>query len=352
ESVQVSSDGSVYALGTTSSAETAYDVIIRYDSELNQLAFLSSQTTPYDDFRAIALAPDGSVYVSYSGGEEIDYDMGVVKYRSDLVEIASIVTTAWLMDMVVSQDGTLYAVGTDITYDESRTPVGIVVKYDSELNRIGSAYWNYGQASLFHSLAVATDGSVYTLANTYATPDTDDPEAYLVKFDSNLTQLNQITRKENLYNNFTCLVVDSSGAVFVVFNSSSATTTASCLIKFDPDLNEIDSLATNEIRSDYFTYSEFPWGVDISALAIDSEGFIYAAGSAGTTGRGSDPVIVLLNNDLKIANIVVWPGSNDESLVDIALSADAQVYTVGEVAQAANEGAYYGASGSSAIIMK
>ncbi|MCL2632787.1 MAG: hypothetical protein FWD45_06880 [Coriobacteriia bacterium] len=351
-SVAASVDGYIYAVRSLYSYDSSESMIVKYDSDLNRVAYLRSSDTPYDAFGIrIAVAPDGSIFVAYfiNNGS----DTGIIKYDTDFVEIASTETRFGYTVLVASEDGSLYAAGWHPQDEDYYLSIGVIIKYNSDLNEVCSLVWDNDKRDEFFDLAVAPDGSVYALGSSILYQQSPF-EAYLFKYNSNLVLQGEFVKSESdSMNQFSSLAVDANGSIFIVWDTNDYWYgSRSFLLKLDSNLDEVASLDTNEIRSDFFSRSEFDSGMDIRALAVDPEGYIYAAGQAGTATRRGDAAIVLLDNDLRIANIVAWPRENrTESFHDIAISADGIVYAAGE-SHPFGEGFDENGSNSDALIIR
>ncbi|MCL2632600.1 MAG: hypothetical protein FWD45_05905 [Coriobacteriia bacterium] len=120
DAVVVSQDGSVYVIGCIFDGDTIFDsVLIRYDAELNQVAVVGK---PSYSIWGHAIDSKGNVYTTgffsnYTYSEEYGwhFESGqpeIIKYNSNLEELAVNPHQGYLRKIVIAPDGSVYTVRT------------------------------------------------------------------------------------------------------------------------------------------------------------------------------------------------------------------------------------------------
>ncbi len=418
--VSTASDGSVYAAGYIYGADT-YDfgnsvttkgtfttgnnvVLVKYNgSGVAQWAQTVKAGNGNSIFNGVSTASDGSVYAAgyisgagtYDFGNSVTatgtYNSGNDPYNIVLVKYDSSGVAQWAKTVIsgsgpsqfysvsVASDGCVYAAG-DIygagTYDFGNGIIAegaysgysiVLVKYDSS----GVAQWvqtlTAGSGnSLFYSVSVASDGSVYAAGiisgtGTYdfgnsvtaagTNPNNNNYNIILVKFDSSgVAQWAKTVAAGNNDSLFTSVSVASDGsAVYAAgvisgtgpFNFGNGVTAAGTNLNYSIILVKYDSSngAAQWARTVIASGNSILYGISVA-----SDGSVYAAGvifgtgpfnfgdSVITAGIYSGYNIVLVKYDSSGA--VQWAqtlmsGSNSSQFYSVSVASDGSVYAAG-----------------------
>ena len=236
-SVAIAPDGSVYAAGDSQSTDADFvnkgeddAIIVKYDKNLKKKSIASWGGSHFDRFTSVAVAPDGSVYAS---GHSHSKDAGagferngnwrlvlIVKYDKNLKQQNVVVwgdpESSDCKSMAIASDGSIYVVGSiGGVYTTGRA---IIMKYDNNLVQQNMVALGDSDFSVFHSVAIASDGSVYASGVSRSTDagfkNRGANDAIIAKYDSNLNQLNIATWGGSDNDRFTSIAVSSNGSVY------------------------------------------------------------------------------------------------------------------------------------------
>ena len=208
-SVAVAPDGSVYVSGYTennpSSANTYPDfLLVKFSSSgaVQWQKTLSGTNTGYitDEGYSVAVAPDGSVYVSgITQAADGFYHLLLAKFNSSG-------TVQWQKTLgysryynygksvAVAPDGSVYVCGYSNDVDAGR--YGSYSLLLAKFSSSGTMQWQKtlsgGRGGYGYSVAVAPDGSVYVCGNAYMT-DQSIPYLLLAKITDSLVEKYKVT---------------------------------------------------------------------------------------------------------------------------------------------------------------
>lgn len=334
-----------------------------------------------DNAEGVAVAPDGSVYVTGgtnsfgTGVAEGDSDAFLLKYRPDG-------TIAWQRTYGVGRSEPFLAaseVATDVAvgaggavYVTGFTATGhaFLVSFDPNGNLIWEAGWGGSGFELPEAVAVAPDGSLYItgFTNSFGAGEQD---AFLVKFTPAGAMVWDRTWGGAGLDAARDVAVAADGSVYVAGDTNSFFANDAFLVKYNPDGNIIwerdwregtiedisgalgvatapdgsvyvTGLASiNQVGQNIFLLKFTPagglvwektWGSKLDAalgIAVGPDGNIYVTGNTGFGEGNGDAFVVKFLPNGKARHASTWGGIDNESGQAIAVGADGAIYVAG-----------------------
>ena len=320
-SVACADDGTIFAVGGTYSTDTANTgiinkgymdaIIVKYDSNLNQQEVVSWGGNEFDRFQCIAIGNNGSVYAAGGSGSwdesntgffkegGYDNDAIIVKYDNNLVRQKVV---SWggsdndgFLSIAIGPDESVYAAGgswsKDADYPNRGSNDAVIIKFDSDLTQLSVATWGGEWADEFNSIAISSKGEVYAAGYSWSNDieHKGDQNALIIKYDSNLSQLKEITWGEDSFFDFYSISITAAGEIIVAGKGSGINWWYNAIIvRYNSDLERQE--VTTWVGDDSFDYGNCFYG-----LVIPGDGAIYAVGAVGKVD--TDAVVVKFSGD-------------------------------------------------------
>ncbi|MBI4351195.1 MAG: SBBP repeat-containing protein, partial [Elusimicrobia bacterium] len=294
----------VYVVGTSSKGVNSEILVIKYDPAGNTL---SSTTWPVNGTDSIsgfvAVNPNG-VYVS---AQESGVGYLTIKYDKDLVFLSSASLAGNSSNEAIALDnaGNVFVTG---GYGDFRT-----VKYDRDLNQQGAP-------AVFNSVSEALDldldaaGNVYVIG--YSTWN-GATEYIAVKYSNSLVFLASAAYTGDAYvdspSSLGLAVNKTTGFVYVA-GTSSTTERDILTLKYDSDLNYVDSVV-------------FGGGLVGARVAVGSDDNVYVLGSYATAN--DHWVLLQYSPVLAFISSQTFATAASDEPSDLALDASDKVYATG-----------------------
>ena len=333
QSVVIGPDGSIYVIGYLFDTEgPSIAILIRYDSDLNRVAVIRK---PSYRFFGLDIDSEGNVYTTGELWEYVDIDGDVdietiqyelIKYDSTLDQLALVALDKSPRSIAIAPDGSVYVTGL----------IGFITKYDREL--VLQKTVPLDNDPWIDSIKVTPDGSVYVIAEKHHF--TGEPyisefissDAILIKYDSDLVWQCETRKDKPGYNCFIGLAIGSDESIYVTLlydQQTNVVPSISSIIKYDSNLTEANSVDCSVLDTRFREPRGEPWGRFgyFGPLTISAEGFIYVA-AHNFEHRGG---MVLFNDDLIPLNVVFFPVhlGIDPQLFNIAINPNGSVYVIG-----------------------
>ena len=327
-SVAVAPDGSVYVCGTTESAGAGkQDLLLAKFSSSGTVQWQKTLGGSYNDSGAsVAVAPDGSVYVC--GAASIDY-------RGDeplLAKFSSSGTVQWQKtigndvddygaSVAVAPDGSVYFLGnTWSAFSGQGDEEYLLAKFSSSgalqwQKKLGGSNYDYG-----YSVAVAQDGSVYVCGQTDLTGDRDYA-LLLAKLSSSGTVQWQKTLGGSDWDYGISVAVAPDGSVYVCGYTASAGAGY-----YDLLLVKFSSSGTVQWQK---TLGGSKWDAGAS-VAVAPDGSVYVCGQTESAGAGGrDFLLVKFSSSGTVQWQKTLGGSKWDAGASVAVAPDGSVYVCG-----------------------
>jgi len=207
-------DGTIYAAGVSSSDA----VVVRYSSALEEQKVVTWDAGGQDGFNSIAAAPDGTLYAAGFA----DSDALIVRYSANLDAISSVMQENGLFfTLALNERGEIYAAG----YSNNDA---LIAKYTSQLELVKAANWGAEGDESFLDMAITSDGTVYAVgfsssADEQLTGFTNYGfgDAIAVRYSGELEQQNIVSWGGNNMDWFYAIVIAPDETILVAGYSSS-----------------------------------------------------------------------------------------------------------------------------------
>jgi len=365
DGVAVASDGSIIAVGQTTSADGdfppshgAFDaVIVKYGPDGTQQWAKTIGGSDDDGFSGVAVAGDGSI-IAVGATASTDGDLApahgnggalIVKYSPDgTQQWAQIRDSAGFKGVVVASDGTIIAVGTRSSADGAFPPThgdadSLIVKYSPD----GTQQWaktTWGtNGDDFTRVAVTSDGGIIAVGYANPTdgdfpPVSDQRRAFIARFGSDGTQQWTKTAGGSDDGFFDDVAVVSDGGIIAAGATSSRNGDVplnqsfydALIVKYGPDGTKQWTKTTGGSDGDFFR-----------GVAAASDGSISAVGetfsidgdfppSHRRTDIVTDVLIVKYGPDGTQYWAKTSGGPDSDSLAQVTVTSGGSIIAVGE----------------------
>jgi uncharacterized delta-60 repeat protein len=319
--VAVAPDGCVYVTGSFFSGGAFSSVIMKYSSNLELL-----NTIRLEDHRllSLAIAIDGSILAAGSFEDwtsDTFFETAVLmRLNSDLELLGRVTRQKGYNDAIiaitVAPDGSVYAIGRSedwknpAEHEEGFRFQPFIALYSDDLKLLTDEQAP-GDFMGLRSLAIAPNGLVYVGGSVYS-PDLHSAYPVIIKYSSSLVQLDMAVLDEtpDTYSSVNCLAITPDGTIYAGGFGSRV------LMRLNSDMQTIN---TSVPLSDYW------WSFGTAtALFTTTDGSIYACGYN---------TVVRFNHDLQQVESVFWGGVRNTHFWSMANAPDGSVYVVGSVDQ-------------------
>ena len=341
-SVAVAPDGSVYVCGVTQSAGAgSNDLLLAKFSSSGTVQWQKTLGSSNDeDGYSVAVAPDGSVYVCGCFGSTV---LGGPRWDLLLVKFSSSGTVQWQKTLgggvddyghsvAVASDGSVYVCGHAYSAGVGECDF-LLAKFSSS----GTVQWQKtlggGKGDYGYSVAVAPDGSVYGCGFTYSA-GAGEYDFFLAKYSSSGTVQWYKTLGGSRDDEGYSVAVAPDGSVYVCGIARSARDAGASnflLAKFSSSgtVQWQKALGDNSIS----TYGH--------SVAVASDGSVYVCGHTYVSGagRGDDLLLVKFSSSGTVQWKKILYGSRDDQGQSVAVAPDGSVYVCG-ITQSAGAGYY------------
>ena len=326
--VAVAADGSVYVIGTTLSfGAGGRDAFLLKYASTGSLVWqrtygtAPSSTSSADEFgNAVAVAPDGSVYIT---GQYGDGNPFLVKFDSNgtLIWQKTFGNGAFSRGVVVASDGSVYVAGGSFN-DGVGQGDALLVKFSPSGALVWARTWGGPFSDTAHDVAIGTDGGIYIAGDTNSFAAND---AFLVKFNPDGTvawdrdwgTTNGVTSGQTAAFG---VGTGPDGGVYITGNEFAIGSKKNIiLVKFDGSGN----LLWEKIGG-----PGFGAGLDVAANAD----FVYVTGNIvvdAPGATGGNAFVARYSPDGKAKDANAWGGNDNESGEAIAVAPDGSVVAAG-----------------------
>ena len=228
-------------------------LIVRYDKDGNIEFENSFKTLNNSKFTGVISVDDGyiavgqSVYENTKVGKSTNGGAVIVKYNLEGKMLWNKTfgnTKGAVYNDLIFYDGYLYVVG------KNDNRIGIINKYDLNGNLITSNDYKYTDALGFTGIVELND---YLYVSTGKRITTSDTDAMLVKYDTDLTYINEESYNGGGVERFNKVIKDSKEHVILIGTSNDLENNYDGLIaKYDSNLRKIAVVTYGDERDDYF----------------------------------------------------------------------------------------------------
>lgn len=307
--VSIATDGSVYVAGVTASFGAG-----RTDAFLLKLtpggSLLWQRTwggNNVDEATAVAVAPDGSVYVA---GTTTSFGPGnpafLLKFspRGDLVwqRTWGGGNVEFANGVAVAGDGSIYVAGQSVSFGSVRS--AFLVKFSSNGDLVWQRIWDGPTREGASAVSVAGDGSVYVVGQTGSFSSLTT--IFLLKFSSSGNLVWQELWSRNTNDFATGLAVAGDGSIYVtgiILGGSDLV-----LLKFTPDGSLIWQRNWNGIGSDV-----------AQGITVLTDGSVVVAGWTDSFGSGlRDELVLRFSPAGNLIAQKTWGGASSEEAHGVA----------------------------------
>jgi uncharacterized delta-60 repeat protein len=327
DEVAIAPDGSVYVTGSTLSfgAGDSDAFLLKYSAagllewqRTYGLAVAPPLFRPADFGRGVAAAADGSAYIT---GQLSDGNLFVVAFdiNGNLLwqqtwgDPGHFATT-----IEVGPDGSIYVAGGTFTFGAGGGDA-LLLKFSADGTLLWSRTWGGGLRESLADMAVSADGSIYIVGETSSFFWND---AFIVKFapdGSLLWDREWGTMDDATPNSSAAWGVGTAddGSVYI----TGSTTTASgsvMIVKLDAE----GSLVWERVAG-----RAFGLGSDVEVAA---DGSVYATGYANGAAAHADAFVIKLLPNGKAREAATWGGTKSEAGHSIAIAPDGTIVVAGE----------------------
>jgi serine-aspartate repeat-containing protein C/D/E len=327
--VAVGSDGSIYVTGITLSFGTPEDAafLLKYapDGTLLWQRIYSGQRSVVGRDVAVHRGATGGDAVYVTGGffnsaflARFDTDGNLVWQRS------------WGGDsehaeaVAVAPDGSIYIAGGTNNPDFGAGGADMVlVKFGSDGSFVWDRTWGGPISELARDVAVAADGSVYVAGEGNSFFGND---AVLLKFAADGGLIWQRDRRTGGLN-------DQSAALGVATGADGSVYVTGAFLNFGVG----QQVFLSSVTADGSQLWERTWGAQVDAgldVAVGPDGRIHLTGNTGfgqggSPAFGGDAFVVTFAPSGKVSNALTWGGAGNDEGQAIAVGPDGNVYVAG-----------------------
>jgi uncharacterized delta-60 repeat protein len=325
EDVAVAPDGSVYVTGSTLSfgAGDSDAFLLKYapDGSLEWqrtygVAVAAPFFSPFDFGNGVAAAPDGSAYMvgQLSGG-----NLFLVKFDAggSMLWQRTWGSGHFARAVEVASDGSVYVAGGTFSFGAGQADA-LLLKFTPDGTLTWARTWGGASREALEDMAIGPDGSVYLAGETSSFFWND---AFLVKFAPDGTLLWQRdwgTMGDLNPNDTIAWGVGTAGDGSVYITGASNTSRGSVMIvKFDAEGTLLWERVAN---------AAFGTAFDVAAAA---DGNVYATGFANSGTGDSDAFVMTVLPDGRARESLTWGGGQSDVGESLAVAADGTIVIAG-----------------------
>jgi uncharacterized delta-60 repeat protein len=329
--------GNIYVAGDTASsgltAGSSDQTLVKYNSSGIEQWSKTWGGDGSDIANALTLDTAGNIYVAgqtdSTGLTSGSYDQTLVKYNSSGIEQWSKTWGGDALDiayaLALDTAGNIYVAG--FTYSIGLTGIDqTLVKYNSSGVEQWSKTWGGTGGDIANALALDTAGNIYVAGSTASTGLTaGSNDQTLVKYNSSGIEQWSKTWGGTGSDTAQALALDTAGNIYVAGSTYSTGLTAG---SGDQTLVKYNSSGIEQWSK--------TWGGDgldiANALALDTAGNIYVAGftySTGLTAGSNDQTLVKYNSSGVEQWSKTWGGNSFDYANALALDTAGNIYVAG-----------------------
>jgi hypothetical protein len=318
--------GSIYRNGNTDAIiaklPSSLPVGVYAGKVFTELALSDSKLTLSDDSSTLVNSTltwaDSSVPTASNVGTLSEATGGVL---SDKVILDAVGSTFRVNIGSITGANQSVAVDFSVTADDGNAvttkTVGVNVKKSSMITALyGSSNDDY-----FEGADVDSEGNIYCVGNT-TSEGSGGNSALIVKYDSNLNVLARKYLNGPVSEWFSAIAIDKLDNIFCVGATSSNATGAydAYIVKFDKNLSVVIQYQVSGAAEDVFT-----------DVCIDKTGFVVCCGYTSSEGvsPGHNAFCMRLDTNLSPSSRATYGGTNNDIFMGVTTDSDNNVYCVG-----------------------
>ncbi|MFH1736208.1 MAG: SBBP repeat-containing protein [bacterium] len=334
DDIAVDEDGNVYVTGSSTGDNSSSDyTTIKYDSTGVYLwvARYDGPSGGSDQPEDMVIDVDGSVYVTgRSKGDATDWDYATVKYDSDGNELWSARYNGTGNDwdrayaVAVDPDGNVFVTGYSENLDDKDL---VTIKYNSSGDQQWVDRYNGPGNEDDAGWAITADSNGYAYVTGYSKGTTPTNDYLTIKFDPSGARqwVARYNGPGSWYDYASAIALDAEGNVYVTGRSTgNGTSTDYATIKYDPNGNEQWVARYDGLVSD---------NDDAKDLVLDDDGNVYVTGESMGYGvsYAYDWATVKYDNDGAQQWVARYngPGNYWDVAYDLAVDGAGNVYVAG-----------------------
>ena len=234
-------------------------LIIKFDKDLNIVATENYDETDYSYFYNVAVDDDGN-YITVGdigSGTQDNNNILIAKFDKDLNKLASKIYSIYnngsLSSIAIDKDGNYVAIGY-MTLKDKKCDSALIVKFDKDLNILSDKIYNGNGNSCFYDIEIDSNNDYIIVGYDQLKNKNNYYDGLIVKFDSNLNKLSAKTYGGDYADIFNSIAIDYDGNYIIVGSTGSEGpgNNSASIIKFDKNLNVLIAKIYGGNGIDYF----------------------------------------------------------------------------------------------------